>query len=43
MHKLMMGLARSMAMAGGVVLSLLILLTCLSIAGRLLNGGCTAP
>ncbi|AHD11173.1 TRAP transporter small permease [Phaeobacter gallaeciensis] len=39
MHKLMMGLARSMAMAGGVVLSLLILLTCLSIAGRLLNGG----
>ena len=39
MHKLMMGLARTMAMVGGVVLSLLILLTCLSIAGRLLNGG----
>ncbi|MFS4581768.1 TRAP transporter small permease [Phaeobacter sp. C3_T13_0] len=38
MHKLMMGLARLMAVAGGIVLSLLILLTCLSIVGRLLNG-----
>ncbi|APG45515.1 TRAP transporter small permease [Phaeobacter porticola] len=38
MHKLMMGLARTMAIVGGIVLSLLILLTCLSIAGRLLNG-----
>ncbi len=38
MHKLMMGLARSMAILGGMVLSLLIILTCLSIIGRLLNG-----
>jgi TRAP-type C4-dicarboxylate transport system permease small subunit len=38
MHKLMMGLARSMAILGGMVLSLLIFLTCLSIIGRLLNG-----
>ncbi|MDK3016866.1 TRAP transporter small permease [Pseudodonghicola flavimaris] len=38
MHKVMMGLARGMAVAGGVVLSALIVLTCLSIAGRLLNG-----
>lgn len=38
MHKLMMGLARTMAMVGGMVLSLLIILTCLSIVGRLLNG-----
>jgi hypothetical protein len=34
----MMGLARFMAVLGGIVLSLLILLTCVSIAGRLLNG-----
>lgn len=34
----MMGLARFMAVVGGIVLSLLILLTCVSIAGRLLNG-----
>ncbi|WP_293577247.1 TRAP transporter small permease subunit [Phaeobacter sp.] len=39
MHMLMMRLARSMAVLGGTVLSLLILLTCLSIVGRLLNGG----
>ncbi|MGR3623473.1 TRAP transporter small permease [Pseudophaeobacter sp.] len=38
MHKLMMGLARSMAFIGGMVLSLLIIMTCLSIIGRLLNG-----
>ncbi|WP_083097095.1 TRAP transporter small permease [Pseudophaeobacter leonis] len=38
MHKLMMGLARFMAILGGMVLSLLIFLTCLSIIGRLLNG-----
>ena len=38
MHKFMMGLARVMAMVGGAILSLLIILTCLSITGRLLNG-----
>ncbi|MCD9147342.1 TRAP transporter small permease [Pseudophaeobacter flagellatus] len=37
MHKLMMGLARSMAILGGMVLSLLIIMTCLSIVGRMLN------
>lgn len=38
MHKVMLGLARFMAVLGGIVLSALILLTCVSIAGRLLNG-----
>ena len=38
MHKLMMGLARTLAIVGGIVLSALILLTCISILGRLLNG-----
>jgi TRAP-type C4-dicarboxylate transport system permease small subunit len=38
MHKLMMGLARTLAIVGGIVLSALILLTCVSILGRLLNG-----
>lgn len=38
MYKTMMALARTMAIAGGIVLSLLILLTCVSISGRLLNG-----
>lgn len=38
MHKLMTWLARSMAYLGGAVLSLLIILTCVSIIGRLLNG-----
>lgn len=38
MQKLMMGLARKMAILGGMVLVLLIILTCLSIIGRLLNG-----
>ncbi len=35
---LMMRLARFMAILGGIVLALLILLTCVSILGRLLNG-----
>jgi len=34
----MMALARFMAVLGGIVLSLLIVLTCISIAGRILNG-----
>ncbi|MEY8838879.1 TRAP transporter small permease [Cribrihabitans sp. XS_ASV171] len=34
----MMGLARTLAIIGGLVLSALIVLTCISIAGRLLNG-----
>ncbi len=38
MHKVMMGLARTLAIIGGIVLSFLILLTCISILGRLLNG-----
>ncbi len=38
MYDNMMKLARFMAILGGIVLSLLILLTCLSISGRLLNG-----
>ena len=38
MHKLMMGLAKTMAVLGGSVLSVLILLTCLSVIGRILNG-----
>ena len=38
MKNFMMGLARFMALLGGVVLTLLILLTCVSISGRLLNG-----
>lgn len=38
MHKLMMGLARTLAIIGGIVLSALILLTCVSILGRSLNG-----
>ena len=38
MHNLMKGLARIMAMIGGAALSFLILMTCASIAGRLLNG-----
>lgn len=35
---IMMALARFMAIMGGLVLSLLIFLTCISIAGRILNG-----
>jgi TRAP-type C4-dicarboxylate transport system permease small subunit len=38
MHNLMTRVARSMAVLGGAVLTLLILLTCASIVGRLLNG-----
>lgn len=38
MKNLMMGLSRFMAVLGGIVLSALIVLTCISIAGRLLNG-----
>ncbi len=37
-HRLMMSLARVMAVLGGIVLSFLIILTCASILGRLLNG-----
>ena len=38
MHGYFLKLARIMAYVGGTVLSLLIVLTCVSIAGRLLNG-----
>lgn len=38
MYKLMLSLARALAIVGGSVLVALILLTCASIAGRLLNG-----
>ncbi|WP_050931783.1 TRAP transporter small permease [Aestuariivita boseongensis] len=38
MHAFMMGLARLMAILGGIVLSVLILLTCVSVIGRSLNG-----
>jgi len=37
MHRFMNGLARLMALAGGLVLSALILLVCLSVTGRALN------
>ena len=37
MHRFMMGIARLMALLGGTVLSLLIILTCLSIVGRELS------
>lgn len=38
MHNAMMALARLMALLGGCVLTLLILLTCVSVLGRSLNG-----
>jgi len=38
LKSLMMSLARFMAVMGGIVLSLLIVLTCISILGRTLNG-----
>ncbi len=38
MHKLMMAMAKLMAILGGIVLSFLILLTCVSVLGRSLNG-----
>ena len=37
MHRLIERLAQFMAILGGIVLSLLIILTCVSVAGRLLN------
>lgn len=37
-NSIMMALARYMAILGGIVLVLLILLTCVSIVGRILNG-----
>ncbi|MDF1855206.1 TRAP transporter small permease [Pseudooceanicola sp.] len=37
MHRLAIGLARGMAVLGGIVLSALILLTCVSVLGRLIN------
>jgi TRAP-type C4-dicarboxylate transport system permease small subunit len=37
MHRLMMTISRIMAIAGGIVLSLLILIVCLSILGRTAN------
>lgn len=39
MYKFMLGLSRAMAILGGIVLTVLIMLTCMSIVGRLLNGG----
>ena len=38
MHKVLMTLSRWMAYLGGAMLIALIVLTCLSVAGRLLNG-----
>ena len=38
LKRFMMGLARFSAILGGIVLTLLIILTCISIAGRLLSG-----
>lgn len=38
MHRTFLNLSRLMAIIGGIVLSLLILLVCLSIVGRTLNG-----
>ena len=38
MHKLMMALAKFMAILGGIVLTALIVLTCVSVLGRSLNG-----
>lgn len=38
MHKFMLAMSRLMAAFGGIVLTLLILLTCVSITGRILNG-----
>lgn len=38
MKSFMMGLSRFMAILGGIVLTFLVVLTCVSIAGRLLNG-----
>lgn len=38
MHKLVLTLARAMAINGGLVLTALVLMTCVSVAGRVLNG-----
>lgn len=38
MHRVLLGLSRLMAILGGAVLSVLVLVTCLSILGRLANG-----
>ncbi|MBT55494.1 MAG: C4-dicarboxylate ABC transporter permease [Mameliella sp.] len=37
MHRIVLGLARIMALMGGVVLILLVLITCISILGRVVN------
>lgn len=37
MHRILIGLARIMAILGGLVLSFLVLLVCISIIGRMLN------
>lgn len=37
MHRLMMGLARLMAILGGLVLTAVILMVCISVAGRAIN------
>jgi len=37
MHKVFLALARFMAVLGGAVLTLLVLLTCVSVAGRVMN------
>ena len=38
MHRVVLTLARWMAVLGGLVLSALVLITCVSVAGRILNG-----
>lgn len=38
MHRLMIGLAKTLAIVGGLVLIALVALTCLSVIGRILNG-----
>lgn len=37
MHRLVLALARAMAIAGGIVLTLLVVMSCVSITGRMLN------
>ncbi|MEP0943322.1 MAG: TRAP transporter small permease [Rhizobiaceae bacterium] len=38
MHRLMTGLARALAIVGGLVLIAIVVLTCLSVIGRIFNG-----
>ncbi len=38
MHKAVLTLARAMAVLGGIVLTSLVVLTCVSVAGRVMNG-----